>query len=285
MTRLARRLLDSIDAAQSVVALGLAALAGATALGPLRANDETLLACAHAPARVLAPGAHRAGEVIVAFAAGDERRRDGALAPRGRRARRRAARDSGRACSRSSSRGRRAPRRSRASRACPGVAYAEPNGLVAIDQAATFKPNDSLYRFQWNLTQVGAERTWGIQKGKPSVAVAVLDTGVAYEDYGDPNTGQQFRKAPDWGDTRFLPGFDFFNGDAHPNDDEGHGTHVASTDRRGHEQRRRHRRARVRLRDHAGEGAGAGRRSAASSTSPTGSTTPIELHGERRTGP
>src|SRR5207344_697499 len=79
------------------------------------------------------------------------------------------------------------------------------------------------------LTQVGAERTWGIQKGQSSVAVAVLDTGVAYEDYGDPNTGQQFRKAPDWGDTRFLPGYDFFNGDTHPNDDEGHGTHVAST--------------------------------------------------------
>jgi len=38
-----------------------------------------------------------------------------------------------------------------------------------------------------------------------------------------------FRKAPDWGDTLFLPGYDFVNGDAHPNDDEYHGTHVAST--------------------------------------------------------
>ena len=59
--------------------------------------------------------------------------------------------------------------------------------------------------------------------------MAVLDSGVAYEDYTDPRTGQAFRKAPDWGDTKFVPGYDFVNGDAHPNDDEYHGTHVAST--------------------------------------------------------
>ncbi|HSD65431.1 MAG TPA: S8 family peptidase, partial [Vicinamibacteria bacterium] len=111
----------------------------------------------------------------------------------------------------------------------PEVAYAEPNGLVRQSQAATFKPNDTLYRYQWNLAQLDAERTWGIQKGQSSVAVAVLDSGVAYEDYVDPRSGLSFRKAPDWGDTRFLSGYDFVNGDAHPNDDEYHGTHVAST--------------------------------------------------------
>jgi serine protease len=111
----------------------------------------------------------------------------------------------------------------------PEVEYAEPNGLLRQSEAATFKPNDAYYRFQWNFTQIGAERTWGIQKGKPSVAVAVLDSGVAYEDYVDPRTGEAFRKAPDWGDTKFLPGYDFVNGDIHPNDDEYHGTHVAST--------------------------------------------------------
>jgi serine protease len=111
----------------------------------------------------------------------------------------------------------------------PEVEYAEPNGLVHQSEAATFTPNDPYYRFQWNFTQIGVERTWGIQKGKASVAVAVLDSGVAYEDYVDPRTGQVFRKAPDWGDTEFLSGYDFVNGDTHPNDDEYHGTHVAST--------------------------------------------------------
>ena len=111
----------------------------------------------------------------------------------------------------------------------PEVEYAEPNGLVHRSQGATFKPDDRFYKYQWNLTLVNAERTWGIQKGKSSVAVAVLDSGIAYEDYTDPRTGVVYKKAPDWGDTKFLPGYDFVNGDSHPNDDEYHGTHVAST--------------------------------------------------------
>ena len=111
----------------------------------------------------------------------------------------------------------------------PEVEYAEPNGLVRKTEGQTFKPDDRFYQFQWNLTQLNAERTWAIQKGQPKVAVAVLDSGVAYEDYTDPRTRQSFRKAPDWGSTVFLPGYDFVNGDDHPDDDEYHGTHVAST--------------------------------------------------------
>ncbi|HVO11243.1 MAG TPA: S8 family serine peptidase [Vicinamibacteria bacterium] len=112
----------------------------------------------------------------------------------------------------------------------PGVRSVEPNGLLRKSQGTTFKPNDPYYAdYQWNFTMVNAERTWGIQKGQSKVAVAVLDTGIAYEDYFDPVTKQSFHKAPDWGDTEFLPGHDFVNDDDHPNDDEGHGTHVAST--------------------------------------------------------
>jgi serine protease len=70
---------------------------------------------------------------------------------------------------------------------------------------------------------IGAERTWDIQKGDPSVVVAVIDTGVAYEDYGS------FRKAPDWGGAAFATGFNAFSRDSHANDDNYHGTHVAST--------------------------------------------------------
>jgi serine protease len=110
-----------------------------------------------------------------------------------------------------------------------GVDYAEPNGILRKSQGSTFTPDDEFFDFQWNMELVDAERTWAIQQGQSSVGVAVLDTGVAYEDYTDPVTGQVFAKAPDWGDVRFLPGFDAVNNDSHPNDDEWHGTHVAST--------------------------------------------------------
>jgi serine protease len=109
------------------------------------------------------------------------------------------------------------------------VDYAERNGLLRKHQARTFQPNDQFFRFQWNFKQIGAERTWGIQQGKRTVGVAIVDTGVAYENYVDPVDGRRYAKAPDWGDTPFLPGFDFVNQDSHPNDDEGHGTHVAAT--------------------------------------------------------
>ena len=100
----------------------------------------------------------------------------------------------------------------------PEVEYAEQDGVVH----AHFSPNDSLYRLQWHLKTIGAERMWDIQKGDASVAVAVLDTGVAYEDFG------KFRKAPDFGGTVFLTGFNIFTRDSHANDDNFHGTHVAS---------------------------------------------------------
>jgi serine protease len=70
---------------------------------------------------------------------------------------------------------------------------------------------------------VNAERVWAIQKGDPSVGVAVLDTGIAFEDFG------RFRKSPDFTDTTFLTGFNVFTRDSHANDDNWHGTHVAST--------------------------------------------------------
>lgn len=38
-----------------------------------------------------------------------------------------------------------------------------------------------------------------------------------------------YEQAPDLGGTSFLAGWDFVNQDAHPNDDNGHGTHVAGT--------------------------------------------------------
>jgi serine protease len=104
----------------------------------------------------------------------------------------------------------------------PEVEYAEPNAIFRASQARRMTPNDSLYSIQWHMELIDAPRTWAIQTGDRSVVVAVLDTGIAYENFGP------FRKAPDFGTTVFVAGFDFINDDTHPNDDNFHGTHVAS---------------------------------------------------------
>jgi hypothetical protein len=56
------------------------------------------------------------------------------------------------------------------------------------------------------------------------VTVAVLDTGVAYEDHSD-GLGV-YARAPDLDGVLFASGYDFINDDSHPNDDQRHGTHV-----------------------------------------------------------
>jgi serine protease len=85
-----------------------------------------------------------------------------------------------------------------------------------------FTPNDPYYRHQWHLDQIGMPRAWQRERGD-GVVVAVIDTGVAYRSEG------RFRQAPDLAATRFVPGFDFVENDATPDDEHGHGTHVAGT--------------------------------------------------------
>jgi len=104
------------------------------------------------------------------------------------------------------------------------IQYAELNYKVRV----FFVPDDPYFRYQWNLYNkvtggIGMEKAWAIEMGDPNVTIAVLDTGVAFEDYGD------YKQAPDLAQTRFVTGYDFVNDDEHPNDDNGHGTHVTGT--------------------------------------------------------
>ena len=104
------------------------------------------------------------------------------------------------------------------------VDYAEVNYYARI----TLIPDDRYYQYQWNLNNeisggIHSEAAWDIQTGDPNVIVAVLDTGIAYEDF------ETFRQAPDLAGTHFVPGYDFINNDFHANDDQGHGTHVTGT--------------------------------------------------------
>ena len=158
-------------------------------------------------------------------------------------------------------------------------------GQSSYDPLDNSFPNDPLYKDQWNLhgSQEGGiniEPAWDLtmvstyedySRRTPNyvpgldvrdeyyntqVIVAVIDTGVAYEDYidyegakdsfleeredwdedwGPPppkdNINQKlvrrYNKCPDFEGTCFVPGYDFVNNDTHPNDDHGHGTAVA----------------------------------------------------------
>lgn len=114
----------------------------------------------------------------------------------------------------------------------PNVEYAELNYIAH----AFVVPNDPYYSYQWNFYNttyggINMESAWGIETGDASVIVAVVDTGVAYENYSEiiRRRTYNYYLAPDLAQTHFVAGYDFVNNDAHPNDDDGHGTHVTGT--------------------------------------------------------
>ena len=120
-------------------------------------------------------------------------------------------------------------------RARPGVDWAVPNYVAHAAQE--FVPNDpgrdgsGWQSMQWNFLPgigVNALGAWQnlIRAGRPGgkgVVVAVLDSGVAYENRG------RFRRSPDFTANQFVPGYDFVANDTHADDELGHGTFVAGT--------------------------------------------------------
>lgn len=73
-------------------------------------------------------------------------------------------------------------------RVSPLVEYAEPNFYAY----ATMVPNDPYYQYQWHFDNleyggIQMEQAWDKTTGDPNVVVAVVDTGVAYEDYPAPD--------------------------------------------------------------------------------------------------
>jgi len=155
----------------------------------------------------------------------------------------------------------------------PLVEYAEPNHI----RYTLWYPNDPFYGYQWHFDDdhtnnpggassnpyggvngggIRMEEAWQITNGSSNVVVAVIDTGVAYENYAIPThekgtvdpSVKNYEKAPDLAGTSFwqngdeiagnsidddgngfvddVNGWDFANNDAHPNDNNAHGTHV-----------------------------------------------------------
>lgn len=105
----------------------------------------------------------------------------------------------------------------------PRVEYAEPDYVAQ----ALMIPNDPYFSYQWNFKNINLERAWDISAGS-DVVVAVIDTGIAYEDYWE-SWRKKYYQAPDLAGTTFVAGYDFVNRDRHPNDDNSHGTHIAGT--------------------------------------------------------
>ena len=121
----------------------------------------------------------------------------------------------------------------------PLVRYVEPNYIVQIPPTRVIKvieitqlnetqqvklkftPNDSFWSTdpvygigQWDMRVIDADEAWNIQMGSHDVIVAVIDSGV--------------RRTHHDLDANYMPGgYDWVNDDNDPNDDNGHGTHVA----------------------------------------------------------
>jgi serine protease len=119
----------------------------------------------------------------------------------------------------------------------PDVQSAAPNaiahataGYVPPDPGRNGLPG-GWQAVQWNFAGpygVGAPDAWSnlMRDGRPGgkgVTVAVLDTGVAYENHG------RFRRSPDFRPSHFVDPYDFVDHDRHPDDENGHGTHVTGT--------------------------------------------------------
>ena len=94
----------------------------------------------------------------------------------------------------------------------PGVVAAQPNFVYH----AQVLPNDPRFGELWGLPTIHAPEAWDLTTGSRTVRVAVVDTGVEYD---NADLAANITKL----------GLDFYSGDSDPRDENGHGTHVAGT--------------------------------------------------------
>ncbi|WP_221564891.1 S8 family peptidase [Alkalihalobacillus sp. TS-13] len=91
------------------------------------------------------------------------------------------------------------------------IEYAEPNYIYLQNEIVT---DDEFYQqYQWNLPAIRTEKGWEITRGNENVIIAIIDTGI---DMKHPDLAQ-----------RLVEGHNILNDTPFPNDDNGHGTHVA----------------------------------------------------------
>ncbi|MBJ7458135.1 MAG: S8 family serine peptidase [Thermoleophilaceae bacterium] len=121
----------------------------------------------------------------------------------------------------------------------PGVAWVKPNYLLRTSAYEDWTPDDpgrgttpgGWQSAQWNFVgQYGIDvlPAWRQlrslkRSGGRGAIVAIIDTGVAFENY------RGYRRSPDLRGVKVKGAYDFIDRDRHPEDRNGHGTHVAST--------------------------------------------------------
>ncbi|PLR95267.1 S8 family peptidase [Bacillus sp. T33-2] len=95
----------------------------------------------------------------------------------------------------------------------PNVEFAEANFILMQNDIKM--PNDVYYRekYQWNLPAIETEKGWNISRGNKRIEIAIVDTGV---DLDHPDLKN-----------RLVKGYNVLENNSHPDDDNGHGTHVA----------------------------------------------------------
>jgi thermitase len=96
-------------------------------------------------------------------------------------------------------------------RARPDVVWAQPDFVREVAVSS----NDPRFGDQWGLRRIDAPAAWDTTTGTSSVVVAVVDTGV---DLRHPDL-----------EGHLVDGHNFVREDRPPQDDNGHGTHVAGT--------------------------------------------------------
>jgi subtilisin family serine protease len=132
--------------------------------------------------------------------------------------------------------------------ASPAVEYAEPDHIGHLHAS----PNDTHYNLLWGMNNTGqtiggvagvanadidADLAWNTTTGSASVVVGMADSGIrrTHEDLAAniwTNPGEVAgNNVDDDGNGRVDDtwGWDFYNNDKDPSDDNGHGTHTAGT--------------------------------------------------------
>ena len=107
------------------------------------------------------------------------------------------------------------------------VTYAAPDYIMSISQlgneppaTSAGKPNDPMLDRLWGMQNSGAAKVWPVTNDAANIIVGVIDTGVDY-------------RHPDLKDNMWTRagkhGYDFYDNDDDPMDEQDHGTHCAGT--------------------------------------------------------